>query len=517
MTMDRIELTVPFRLAGVEAPIPYFVAIVFVFLTYFTLQGNKVPALPLVNGKKFPEISNGRTKKHFALNASEVIQHGIEAQKGSPFRAIADVGEVVLLPPEFANEIRNDNRFSFVKHVRESFHGHLPGFVGFDEGSRDSMLLRSVSQKQLTHQLAKVTEPLSDETSTALQELLTDNLEWHTVALKSTILQLVARISSKVFLGDQLCRNQKWLDISVGYTTNVFAAAEELRLWPRPLRNIVHWFLPRCRVARKQVKEARNIVQPLVESRNRENAERLAAGKEPVLYNDAIQWCEDNAKGSDFDAPIMQLMMSVVAIHTTTDLLCQVMLDLAEHHSIVEPLRNEVRTILQEGGWKKTSLYNMKLLDSVVKESQRLKPITIASMRRVTTEEVRLSNGLVLPPGTKTAVLANRMWDPSVHENPLEWDGYRFFNMRQLPGKEQVSQLVSTSADHLGFGHGQHACPGRFFAANEVKIALCHLLIKYDWRLAQGAKPNVRRYGFSLSADPLIQVQLSRRKEDIEA
>ena len=32
-------------------------------------------------------------------------------------------------------------------------------------------------------------------------------------------------------------------------------------------------------------------------------------------------------------------------------------------------------TVLGEGGWTKTSLHNMKLLDSVIKESQRTKPI----------------------------------------------------------------------------------------------------------------------------------------------
>lgn len=32
---------------------------------------------------------------------------------GQPFRIITDLGEVVILPPELADEIRNENRLSF--------------------------------------------------------------------------------------------------------------------------------------------------------------------------------------------------------------------------------------------------------------------------------------------------------------------------------------------------------------------------------------------------------------------
>jgi len=103
-----------------------------------------------------------------------------------------------------------------------------------------------------------------------------------------------------------------------------------------------------------------------------------------------------------------------------------------------------------------------------------------------------------------------------VHENPDQWDGYRFYKMRETPGKQNLAQLVSTSPDHLAFGHGQHACPGRFFAANEVKIALIHMLLKYDWKLPKGAVPKARRFGFSMTADPALKVEVRRRQEEID-
>jgi cytochrome P450 len=107
------------------------------------------------------------------------------------------------------------------------------------------------------------------------------------------------------------------------------------------------------------------------------------------------------------------------------------------------------------------------------------------------------------------------MWDPSIYPNPDKFDPYRFINLRQVPGYETVAQTVSPSPEHMGFGLGKHACPGRFFAINEVKIALCHILLKYDVELARDCTPSVRKYGLSLGADPSARLRVWRRREEM--
>ena len=94
-----------------------------------------------------------------------------------------------------------------------------------------------------------------------------------------------------------------------------------------------------------------------------------------IEHADAIEWFEQVANGRDYDPAISQLMMSFSSIHTSADLVMQVILDLAQHPDLIEPLRNELSTVLGEQGWRKTSLYKLKLMDSVIKESQRLKPV----------------------------------------------------------------------------------------------------------------------------------------------
>lgn len=136
----------------------------------------------------------------------------------------------------------------------------------------------------------------------------------------------------------------------------------------------------------------------------------------------------------------------------------------------------------------------------------------IVSMRREVLEPVTLSDGSVLKKGSHVAVSAHRMWDESIHADPLVYDAYRFLKMRSEPGHENTGQLVTTSPDHLAFGHGKHACPGRFFAAHEVKVALIHLLTHYDIRLVEESTPKILEHGLSLNADPFGKLEIRKRK-----
>lgn len=141
----------------------------------------------------------------------------------------------------------------------------------------------------------------------------------------------------------------------------------------------------------------------------------------------------------------------------------------------------------------------------------------IAVMRRIASDNVQFSDGTFIPKGSSIAVTARNQWDPKIYDKPDEWDGRRFLRMRDTPGQEHLAQLVSTSPDHLAFGHGQHACPGRFFASNEAKVILIHLLLKYDWRLPEGAPaPQIRHYAWSLRTDPATKLQYRRRRAEIE-
>lgn len=133
-------------------------------------------------------------------------------------------------------------------------------------------------------------------------------------------------------------------------------------------------------------------------------------------------------------------------------------------------------------------------------------------MRRMATGPVKLSNGLELRRGDRLQVDHwPAMKDAAVHADPEAYDARRFLRWREQPGLENKAHLVSTSPEHMAFGHGEHACPGRFFAANEIKIVLCHILLQYDWKLAPGTDKAPRPLGFSLNIDASTQMLFRRR------
>lgn len=70
-------------------------------------------------------------------------------------------------------------------------------------------------------------------------------------------------------------------------------------------------------------------------------------------------------------------------------------------------------------------------------------------MRREVTDDIILSDGTRLRKGSEFMVSALSHWDPSLYTNPEEWDGMRFYRLRQQPGNENVGQAAITSAEHL--------------------------------------------------------------------
>lgn len=131
-------------------------------------------------------------------------------------------------------------------------------------------------------------------------------------------------------------------------------------------------------------------------------------------------------------------------------------------------------------------------------------------------EDVTLPNGLSIQKGTKIMVDQTHMWHSDYYPDAEKFDGYRFMRMRDTPGQDHMAHLVSTSQNHLGFGHGIHACPGRFFASNEIKIALCHLILKYDWKMPEDAQAKPTAYGMSYSGNPSTKLLVRRRKEEMD-
>ncbi|KAG6214030.1 hypothetical protein E4U50_000723 [Claviceps purpurea] len=462
---------------------------------------------PLFDPPGFFEFSATRRKKQALHGGQSLLERSEKAYPGTCFRIMTDFGEVTMLPLKYVNEVRNDERFDLGGWSLHSFPENVRGLDAF-RSRREQ--IAEVSKRQLTKYLSTYTQPLNEETALALSEALTEDQDWHTISLKHVVLHLTTRISSRIFLGKELCRNEAWLKVSREYAVAAFMAVRQAVVWPPPLRGLISRFMPWSRRAVSLIEDARRCMAPVLERRQRERA-----SGNYIPYHDAIEWLEASSIAGKDDPVLAQLALSALAIHTTADLLSQAVGDLAVHHEFVEPLRDEITECLAQDGWERKSLYNMKLLDSCIKESQRMKPLAMISMGRRVETDVTLSDGTFLPKGSLTAFSCQRRWDPTLYANASQWDGARFFNKRKEKGQEQTAQLVATSPDHMAFGYGRQACPGRFFAASVTKIVLAHLLLKYDVRL-HDREPQTAALGFTLSSDPSVKVDVRRRKEGVD-
>ncbi|KAF4456154.1 ent-kaurene oxidase [Fusarium austroafricanum] len=488
-----------------------FFCVVAALAYLFSTPASGSNKFPTINPATGFEIVGKARRQDFMRNARSYFNKGLDMFPGKPFNILADHGEVTVLPASWAHDIRNEKNLNFMKSVHEDFHADFSPFKPFSAGTSDDALLQSVARKQLTKYLNQVTKPLSSETKFALDLTYGAPSEWKEFPLKPTLLNIVARISSCVFLGDKVCRNEAWLDITTSYTVLAFQAAGELRTYPKWIRGIVQLYLPSCRNLLGLIDRGRSIVEAIVQER------RLLAsqGKYKPTHMDAIDWFEEEAAGRPYDPTLCQLILSTAAIHTTSDLANQTLINLAQNPDIVKEVRKEVIEVLKTDGWKKTSLFNMKLLDSILKESQRLSRPP-ATMMRKALGDVTLPDGSILRKGERTMVSTSGMGDPQTYDDPTKFDPYRFVRLRDQEGMQNHIHLVSTGPSHLGFGHGKHACPGRFFASNELKILLCHIIIKYDFKLPEGYTPKSLDVGPQNNSDPASRMLFVAREPEID-
>ncbi|PVI06500.1 cytochrome P450 monooxygenase-like protein [Periconia macrospinosa] len=449
------------------------------------------------------------------------IKHGVEilnqAKKefaGRAFRMINNTGEVIVLPTRFANIIRNEKNLSFALAIKRDFHAHVPGFQPFGVLDHEGEVLQNLTRKQLTKLLNTVTQPLASETTFAVHLIYGDSPDWMETNISDSLLELISRLSSRVFLGEELCRNEDWLKITKQYTVDGFVAAQEMTVVPESLRFLLSLFSRRCKAVRNGLHRAQEIIKPVIEKRRLLKEKARKEGVPVPMFNDSIEWAEAECKGISYDPAYLQLTLSFAAIHTTSDLLSKTMLLLANDPAQIEPLREEILRVLKKDGWSKTALYNLKLVDSTLKEAQRMMPTDRLSMRRLATKDVHLGEDITIRKGQTVMVDGTLNEDPTVYENPGKFDTYRWLRMRNTPEYANKAQFVTTSPEHLAFGHGMHACPGRFFAANEMKVALCHLLLKYDWELAPGTTTELFTFGTANVVNP--KSMLRYRKRDVE-
>ncbi|KAK1561457.1 cytochrome P450 [Colletotrichum navitas] len=442
-----------------------------------------------------------RRKEFFLGKGPDFYKEGYKQFKDSIFRVTEDKDDdVVYVPPKYMTELAKASNSGFdleeyldehfqVKYTKsEHFHGHMINAV----------------KTKLTPSLSQLNPTILDEVNEAMRLELPQSDRWTEINISPKLFRVIAMISGRIFVGPELCRDERYLDAAINYTIDIGTAAYGVTQVPEFLRPFIARWLPTTKSFHQRIADAEAVFRPLISARKE-------AAKEPNYQapNDLLQWMIDGkGKYSNPDVATLtkgQLAATFAAIHTTTLSALNALYWLAAKPEMAVMLRDDIQQALLESGGLFTSLalQNMGKLDSFLKESMRMNPISAASVQRKTTKTVKLPNGQTIPKGRFVGVsLVGLNSDPDIFPDPHVFDPLRFYKLREA--KDPQAHLVSVSPTNLAFGFGRHACPGRFFAANEIKMIVANLVLNYDVCLPDGVTERYKNLvqGLTFIPDP---------------
>jgi cytochrome P450 len=182
------------------------------------------------------------------------------------------------------------------------------------------------------------------------------------------MVQLVSQESTRLFLGPEMCRDAHWLQASVNYIQSFFMGIDLLDSWRPIFRPLVSKFSQTGKQIRSDLAEARQILSPFI-------ADRQARKANGEKFNDLLQWFDDAARGAEYDAPLLILRSSMAAVHSTSDLLTKAIFEICTQPGLIDDIREEAIRVFKEHGLRQTAIQELRLTDSVLKETQRLKPL----------------------------------------------------------------------------------------------------------------------------------------------
>ena len=187
----------------------------------------------------------------------------------------------------------------------------------------------------------------------------------------------------------------------------------------------------------------------------------------------------------------------------------------ASANELISQLRSEAEAIMPKLSDPRC-VRDMVMMDSVIRETLRFSPAVGHALQRAVVKPggVTTPDGLYLPQGTHvSAVVSPMQRDPDLCERgdqylPLRW--YKPVE-EQTNLAEKQKTAVQINDGFLSFGLGKHACPGRFFAVQALKVMLGYLLIHCDFEL-RTERPKFVEIGDGIIPSEKAKIKVRRRK-----
>ncbi|XXH01654.1 hypothetical protein Hte_008014 [Hypoxylon texense] len=485
------------------------------YFLYQFYSAPKLPDLPIVNAKPGEWFPLQRAKWRNTMNmriATEIAYN--HHRNRACVLPIAGAQNFIHLP-------REDLQWLVDRPATEvDILEQIIDFLQLDYTITDPKLAHfpahiSIASGALTRETGNLVPDLLDEIEFGIRSHWGIEDEYRSVCVYDSMRRIVGQTTNRAFIGLPLCRNSALLDAAVAFALDIPITSSLLHLFWKPIRPLAALLI----TLPNRIHSYRffNIIRPEIRRRLKEyDARRADPNCETLLAkkpNDFLQWSIDQAKslGDPYYGKVETLagrvlLVNFTSIHTSSFAITHVILDLASSkQEYIEELRDEITSVLalpEHGGqWSKRALAAMPKLDSVLRESQRLNSFVTTATNRM----VVAPKGITTPSGThvpKGAMVCTPSFpvfhDPELYPEPHTFKPFRFAEQRAASAEAggsyvQRSRLAfaTTSPEYTAFGHGRHACPGRFFASTMLRLTLAYAILNYDFEIQAERPENI--------------------------
>lgn len=506
-------------------------AVLGIYLITSFLIRPRLPAVFIIGARKsdwFPLLqAKWRNTKDFK---SAMHQAHTQYRHQPVLMPVAGDGNVVLLPSEEVKFITDqpDSVFGFTERAFETFQLE---HTFMDSKIAHVPLQESLLRTALTPRLGSLIQDLAEEATWAFETHWgTDSSAWHEVPVFDTLRHIVAGVANRAFVGRPFCRDPELVNNGMAFAIDIPLSSTIINLCWKPLRPL---FAPLATIPNRiHTWRFRKILMSEIDRRLHDYDARQKDqgdkdfGLEPY---DFLQWLIHQAKDLGdpqwWHSQVLAdriLVVNFAAIHTTSIASTQAILDiLSSDPSCIHELRDEVAAVHEAHGghWNLQALRQLVKLDSAIRESMRLSTTLSIGINRTVTAPggITTPSGVHLPRGTAVSVAVHSiMHDETKYEGANTYAPFRFSEQRSSEGIDHLRRarcaLPTTGPDFLAFGHGKHACPGRFFATAVLKLVLAHVLLEYDVERLP-CRPENQWYGTACLPPTKATIKIKRREK----
>ncbi|KAL9122025.1 MAG: hypothetical protein Q9187_001417 [Circinaria calcarea] len=286
----------------------------------------------------------------------ELLARGSKMYPNTPYEIPHYPGEIVILPNKFVEEIRSAPEFKlkFQQGSYDMLVGTHTGITGHD------LAMENLIRRDVGRLLDRVYTVFDDEALKAI----TDQIGSCEVILLPEVVRIIIKISQRVFVGEELCQDQRWLKTITDCTSGAFGSITILWQYKWIMRPLVAWQLPGLRAIHKHRADARKLLKPVVEKRL-EAMENTSFKLLPDLIQLIINGTKDG-KGRSVDYQLnAQIGTGRAALFTTGLTVFHLLYDLMIHPEYVEPIRQEILA-LGDVPFNKVNVAKLVKMDSFI-------------------------------------------------------------------------------------------------------------------------------------------------------